>query len=251
MAKHRRKKWRLYQLLAASGSVRSREEAAELAHSGKITVNGTVMLSLFYQVHPFKDEVRVNGKKVVLKENRKYFVLHKPVLVETTKENMLRFIRDKVPEQDLYSFAPVGRLDKNTSGLLIITNDGRLSRRVLNPLTKRAKVYRAVVHGKLTEEHAERLRKGVTITLEDDEGVRQYTTLPAQARIVRATPQESEIELSIIEGKKRQVRKMLKAIGHDVKKLARVAIAKLQLGTLKPGAVKEYEKDDIYRLLFE
>ncbi len=251
MAKHRRKKWRLYQLLAASGAVKSRSEAAELAHSGKITVNDKVMLSLYYQVHPFKDDVRINGKKVEFRENRKYFALNKPVLIETTKQNMLKFIRDKVPEHDLYSFAPVGRLDKNTSGLLIITNDGRLSRRVLNPLTKRTKTYRAIVHGKISEEEAELLRKGITITLEDDEGVREYKTMPAQARIIKATPAESEIELGIIEGKKRQVRKMLKAVGHDVKRLARISIAKLKLGNLKPGQAKEYEKEEIYRLLFE
>ena len=251
MAKRRRKKWRVYQLLVAAGMVKSKEEAAELAHTGKITVNDTVMQSLYYQVHPFKDDVRIAGKKVELKENRRYFALNKPLDIETTKQNMLRFIRDKVPAQDLYSFTPVGRLDKNTTGLLIITNDGRLARRVLDPRTKRAKIYRTAVQGKLTEDDAERLRKGIVITLEDDEGSRQYTTLPAQVRIIRAGPAESELELSIIEGKKRQVRKMMRAIDHPVRKLERIAIAKLQLGRLTHGRVKEYAKDDIYRLLFE
>lgn len=251
MAKRRRKKWRVYQLLVAAGLVKSKEDAAELAHTGKITVNGVVMQSLYYQVHPFKDDVQVSGKKVELKENRRYFALNKPLDIETTKQNMLKFIRDTVPAQDLYSFTPVGRLDKNTTGLLIITNDGRLARRVLDPRTKRAKVYRAVVQGRVTEEEAERLRKGIAITLEDDEGARQYTTLPADVRVLYATPHESELELSIIEGKKRQVRKMLRAIDHPVRKLARIAIAKLQLGRLKHRQVKEYAKDEMYRLLFE
>ena len=251
MAKHRRKKWRVYQLLVAAGMVKSKEEAAELAHAGKITVNGKVMLSLFYQVHPFKDEVHIDGKKVEFTENRTYFVLNKPAGIETTKANMLRFIEDKVPAQDLLSFAPVGRLDKDTTGLLIITNDGRLGRKVLNPKTKRAKVYRAVVQWQVTEQEADQLRKGVSITVEYDDGTRPYTTLPANVRIIRASPHESEIELSIIEGKKRQVRKMCRAIRHPVKELTRIAIAKLQLGTLKRGAIKEYPKDEIYRLLFE
>jgi len=251
MAKHRRKKWRVYQLLVATGSVKSKEEAAELAHTGKITVNGDVMLSLFYQVHPFKDDVRVNGKKIELKENRGYFALNKPEGLDTTKMNMLKFIRGKVPEQDFFSYTPVGRLDRNTTGLIIITNDGRLVRRVLSPLTKRTKVYRAVVQGKVTEEEADKLRKGIEIILEDDEGTRPYTTMPAQIRILHATPHESEIEISIIEGKKRQVRKMCRAVNHPVRQLKRISIAKLQLGTLKERQVKEYSKEDIYRLLFE
>jgi len=251
MAKHRRKKWRVYQLIVASGIVKSKEEAAELAHAGRITVNGKIMQSLHYQVHPFKDEILVDGKKVEFRENRQYFALNKPAGAETTKQNMLRFLRGKVAPQDLHSFAPVGRLDKDSTGLIILTNDGRLARRVLNPLTKRAKVYRAVVEGKMAEDSADRLRRGVRIMIEVNERPRPYTTLPAQVRILRAADQESIVELSIIEGKKRQVRKMLKAAGHMVKSLQRVAIAKLQLGTLKPGAVQEYSKDDIYRLLFE
>lgn len=251
MAKHRRKKWRLYQLLVAAGMVKSRHQAAELAHAGKITVNDQIMLSLYYQVHPFKDDIRVAGKKVELKENRRYFVLNKPAGIETTKQNILKFLRGKVSPQDLYSYAPVGRLDKNTTGLLIITNDGRLARRVLDPRTKRAKVYRAVVEGKVTEAEAEKLRHGVQITVEDEQGEYKYTTLPAQVKIIRALPQESELEISIIEGKKRQVRKMCETIRHEVKQLSRRAIAKLELGTLKQGQIKEYQKEDIYRLLFE
>jgi pseudouridine synthase len=251
MAKHRRKKWRLYQLIAASGLVKSKEDAVRLAREGKITVNENVMESLHYQVHPFKDDIRVEGKKIEFKENRRYFVLNKPKGVETTKQQMLKFLHGKVDDKEIRSFAPVGRLDKESTGLLILTNDGRLGRRVLDPLTKRAKVYRATVKGKITEEEAEKLRKGVRIMIEVNERPRPYTTLPAQVRIIRAAYDQSEVELSITEGKKRQVRKMLKAVGHEVTRLQRVAIAKLQLGALKPGEVKEYPKDEMYRLLFE
>jgi pseudouridine synthase len=251
MSKNRRKKWRIYQLLVSAGYLRSQDDAIDLARTGNITVNGKAMYSVDYQVHPFKDDVRVQGKKVEFKENRKYFALNKPAGIETTKENMLKYIKGKVPAEDLYSFTPVGRLDKNTTGLLIITNDGRLVKRVLNPLTKRVKVYRAVIVNKFTEEAADKLRTGITITLDDDEGVRPYKTMPAQVSIVRSGLRESEVEIGVIEGKKRQVRKMLHALKHSVKELTRLSIAKLQLGDLKPGKVREYSKEEMYRLLFE
>lgn len=247
----RRKKWRLYQILVASGIVKSKYDAAMLARAGKITVDGKIMESLHYQVNPFKADVRVNGKKVELKENRRYFVLNKPEGIETTKENMFKFLKGKVSVEILYSFAPVGRLDKDTTGLLILTNDGKLARKVLDPKTKRYKTYVAFVEGKISEEDCEKLRKGVKILVEDEEGEHEYTTLPAKAIILKSTITESELEISIFEGKKRQIKKMCKAVGHAVKKLKRISIAKLELGALKSGEVEEYSKEEIYRLLFE
>ena len=237
----RRKKWRVYQLLVAAGLVKSKSEAVVLARQGKITVNGDEMQSLHYQVHPFKDDIRVNGKKIELKENRQYFILNKPAGIETTKESILRFLKGKVQAQTLNSFSPVGRLDKDTKGLLIITNDGRLGRRILNPKTKRWKKYIVGFEGKLTEEEAEQLRNGITINVEE----KPYKTLPAQVTLGK------DVHVSIVEGKKRQVRKMLQALGHPVHTLKRVAIAKLLLGDLKEGDVKEYTKEEMYKLLFE
>ncbi len=247
----RRKKWRVYQILVSAGIVKSKHEAAMLAHSGKITVNEKIMESLHYQADPFKDDIRLNGKRIELRENRKYFVLNKPEGVETTKENMLKFLRGKVSNEILYSFAPVGRLDKDTTGLLILTNDGKLARKVLDPKTKRYKIYIAIVEGKTAEFDLEQLRKGIKIIVEDEEGEHEYTTLPAKARILKTNLKESEIEISIFEGKKRHIKKMCEAVGHLVVKLKRISIAKLELGALKSGEVKEYYKEEIYRLLFE
>ena len=247
MAKNRRKKWRLYQFLVACGAVKSKSDAALLAHSGKITVNGAVMESLHFQIHPFKDEVQVKGKKIEMKENRRYFVLNKPYGVETTKQNMLRFIRNRVGAEELHSFAPVGRLDKNTTGLLILTNDGRIGKRILDPKTKRLKVYVAKVKGMVTPAQARSLRNGVVI---DVDGAR-YKTLPAVVDVVRADARSSILTIEIYEGKKRQVRKMCEAVEHPVVMLKRVAIAKLRLSGLQDGAVKEYSKETMYKLLFE
>jgi len=239
----RRKKWRVYQFLSSMGVVKSKKEAVELARSGKITVDGNVMESLHYQINPIKQIVAINGKRVELKENRRYFAFHKPRGIVCTKESVLEFF--DVPEKA--SLTPVGRLDKDSSGLLIVTNDGRLVQRVLNPKTKRKKVYEVVVEGNISDDALQRLREGVWIktVIKDEE--KKYKTLPAEVKEVKP----NTLHVSIIEGKKRQVRKMCEVAGCPVISLKRVAIAKLELGSIKPGEYKEYSKEQIYRLLFE
>lgn len=242
----RRKKWRIYQFLSSMGVVKSKKQAVELARAGRITVDGRVMESLHYQVNPVKQVIKVDGERIELKENRRYFVFHKPQGIVCTKESILEFF--DVPEKA--SMTPVGRLDKDSSGLLIVTNDGRLVQRVLNPRTKRKKVYEVVVEGRMVDDAAQRLRDGVWIrtVIRDEE--KKYKTLPADVRIMR-TNKNSTLHISIIEGKKRQVRKMCEAVGFPVVSLKRVSIAKLALGKLKPGEYREFSKEDIYRLLFE
>lgn len=243
-----RKKWRIYQFLASMGVVSSKEQAVNLARSGKVTVDGKVVESLHFQVNPIKEVVAVNGKRVELKENRKYFVFHKPAGVLSTKEEIGKFF--SVPVDLKNSLYPVGRLDKDTSGLLIVTNDGRLGQKVLNPLTKRKKFYETVVEGNITEGAVEKLKKGVKIrTIIDDKEV-DYVTLPADVVLISGG-ETSKIVVIIIEGKKRQVRLMCKALGYPVISLKRTAIAKLELGDLPVGKYKELDKKEIYALLFE
>lgn len=244
MGQSRRKKWRIYQFLSSMGAVKSKDEAAQLARAGKICVDGTPMTSLHYQIDPRKEKVTVNGKHVELKENRKYFVLNKPEGVVCTKAEIIRFF--DVPKDVKNSLTPVGRLDKNTTGLLIVTNDGRLARRVLDPLTKRYKWYAAKVDGILSEESLERLRKGVMIELEDNGVVERYKTLPAKVHV-----EDDALIMGIVEGKKRQVRKMCEAVRMSVKKLHRFKIANLELPKMKGGEYKEFSKDEMYALLFE
>lgn len=249
MGSHKRRKWRIYQFLSSMGAVHSKEQAVKLARSGKITVDGEVIESLHYQINPVKQVIAINGKRVELKENRRYFVLNKPKGVVCTKADIIGFFH--LPVDLKNSLSPVGRLDKDTSGLLIVTNDGRLAQRVLDPKTKRAKFYEAVVKGDFTEADAQKLRLGVWIKTVIDDEEQDYLTLPAVVKVRSKGKDRSTVHIAIIEGKKRQVRLMLGAVGHKVISLRRIAIAKLKLGVLKPGEVKEYDKEAIYRLLFE
>lgn len=245
----RRKKWRVYQFLSAMGVVSSKEQAVSLARSGRVTVDGKVMQSLHYQVDPRKQVVAVDGKPVLLKENRRYFVLNKPEGIICTKDNILEFF--DLPLDVRNSLAPVGRLDKDSSGLLLVTNDGRLAQRVLNPRTKRKKLYEVVVDGDFSDDAMRKLREGVWIRTVIDGEERMHKTLPAEVSIRSKGKNQTTVHISIIEGKKRQVRLMCRTVGYKVKSLRRLAIAKLKLGMLRPGKYKEFDKESVYRLLFE
>ncbi len=248
MGQARRKKWRVYQFIVSMGSVSSKKEAVDLARSGRLTVDGKRMESLHYQVDPRKQVVAIDGKRIELRENRLFFVFHKPVGILCTKLEILKFF--SLPKDVKNSLYPVGRLDKDSSGLLVVTNDGRLGDRILNPKTKRKKVYEVVVRGSFSEEAADKLRAGVTIRTDIDDVETDYETLPAEVEIL-SRGNTSKLKISIYEGKKRQVRKMCKVVGFDVVSLKRIAIAKLQLGALKPGKYVEFEKQKLYKLLFE
>jgi len=243
MGKHRRKKWRLYTFLSSMGAVSSKKEAQELAAEGQITVDGAVMKDLSYQINPVKQAVLLKGKKIELKENRKYYIFNKPKDILCTKEEIQKFF--DVPEKK--SLTPVGRLDKNTEGLLIVTNDGRLANRVMNPETKRWKTYEVTLDKPFTKEAAQQLEKGVEIITKIDDKETKYFTKPAKVQIIAP----KKIHISITEGKKHQVKKMVTKAGYWVENLKRVAIAKLELGNLKPGKHKELSKEEIYKLLFE
>ncbi len=181
----------------------------------------------------------------------RYILFHKPynVLSQFTPEHGARTLAEFQLPKDIY---PAGRLDKDSEGLLLLTNDGPLIERLLNPKSLKKKTYWALVERVPTEEELERLRAGVKI--ED------YTTLPCEVRIldpqpelpprdppvrVRKTVQDIWIELKIVEGKNRQVRKMTAAIGHPTLRLIRMAIGEMTLGDLKPGDWKEITLNDV------
>jgi pseudouridine synthase len=235
----------MYTFLSSMGVVSSKKEAEALARDGKITVDDSVMKSLDYQINPRKQIVKVNGKEVELKENRIYYVFNKPLDIVCSKKEIIEFF--DLPSDLKNSISPVGQLDKNATGLLIVTNDGRLSRQVLVPQTKRWKTYEVVLDKEFKKEDAEQLEKGVEIETEINDRKQKYITMPAKLKIMAP----KKIHLSIMEGKKHQVKKMVTKVGYWVESLKRISIAKLKLGTLKPGKYKEYDKEEIYRLLFE
>jgi 23S rRNA pseudouridine2605 synthase len=220
---------RLNAYLARAG-VASRRGADELIKAGRVTVNGEPgQLNTFVQS---RDRVRVDGELVAL-QRLTYLLLNKPAGVVTTARDpqRRRTVVELVPPEP--RVVPVGRLDADTTGALLLTNDGQLAHRLAHPRYGVEKVYEAEVEGAPTDEALAALAGGVEL----DDG----RTAPARVR--RLTP--DRIELAIHEGRNRQVRRMLEAVGHPVRALHRSAYAGLTLEGLEPGAWRELEPSEV------
>jgi 23S rRNA pseudouridine2605 synthase len=223
---------RLNAYLARAG-VASRRKADELIKAGRVTVNGEPgRLNTF--VGP-RDRVELDGQELA-KEPLAYVLLHKPAGVVTTASDPhgRRTVVDLVDHQ--VRVVPVGRLDADTTGALLLTNDGELAHRLAHPRYEVDKVYEADVEGEPNDATLERLREGVEL----DDG----RTAPAQAR--RLGP--STLELVIHQGRKHQVKRMLEAVGHPVTRLHRSRYAGLSVEGLEPGAWRELEPSEVERL---
>ena len=247
----RYKKRTIYQIIVEAGLVESKKQAVDLARNEKIIVDGLPITSLHYQVNPRKSKITVNEKEIKLEDKRRYFILNKSKGVITTKENILKFLKGKVKDQELFSYYPIGRLDKDTTGLLIITNDGRLGNKILNPKQKIAKTYEAIVSGKLSDNAIEQLEKGVEISLEEDGKITKYRTQPAQIIILDFKDKQTRVEIIITEGKKRQIIRMFKSVNYRVIELKRTKIGRLELDNLNIGEVKEIPRQEFFKLVFE
>ncbi len=227
---------RLQKFLAAAG-VASRRRAEVMIRQRRVTVNG-VVAELGQRVSP-DDDVRVNGVRVGPQAPR-YVMLNKPTGVVTTASDPegRPTVVELVPsEVRLY---PVGRLDFDTSGLLLLTNDGDLAHRLMHPSFGVTKRYQAMVSGQVSPATVRALSEG--IDLEDG------PTAPAAAKLVQASAQRSLVELTIHEGRNRQVRRMFDAVGHPVLQLARTAYGPLTLGALASGASRDLDAAEIRRL---
>ena len=225
---------RLQKYLADAG-IASRRKAEEIISSGRVSVNGEIITQLGTKVED-GDEVCVDGRQVFPTEKNVYIMLHKPDgYVTTAKE---QFGRPAV--LDLIDCGcrvyPVGRLDYDTSGLLLLTNDGDLTYRLTHPKHNVAKTYIALVEGTPTEEEMRRFRAGLEI--ED------YVTAPAKIKILKKDSLTT-LKIVIHEGKNRQVRKMCDAIGHKVRRLKRVATGRLSLGSLEKGKYRHLTEEEI------
>lgn len=232
---------RLQKVISRAG-IASRRHAEELITGGRVTVNGKVVSELGVKVEPRKDIVAVDGKPLAA-EKKYYILLYKPKGVLTTlhdpegRKTVAELIGD-IPAR-LY---PVGRLDYNTEGLLILTNDGPLTYALTHPSHNIQKSYIAEVVLKPTEEKLDRLRMG--IKLEDG------MTAPAKVRLLEYDHEKnvSKLELVIHEGRNRQVRRMCEAIGHPVNKLKRVKFAFLTLEGLSRGRYRHLLPEEILEL---
>ena len=221
----------------AQAGIASRRKADQLIMSGNVKVNGAVMKEPGYDVAE-SDKVEVNGRLLENRTKLEYVLINKPAgMVTTVSDDKDRLtVMDVVKDIDARLF-PVGRLDYNTSGALIMTNDGDMAYRLTHPKHEVYKTYRARVAGVLSNEKAAKLRKGVDIG--------GFVTSRAKVNIIKGNQHSTIVEISIREGKNRQVRKMFAAVGNPVQELERIAIGEIRLGHLRPGHYRKLTREEI------
>lgn len=230
---------RLQKFMAACG-VASRRKCEELIVDGRVTVNGQVIQELGYQIDPINDKVKVNGKTIAT-EDKVYILLNKPIgYVTTASDPQNRKIVLDLLKGVTHRVYPVGRLDIDTSGLLLLTNDGELAHKMTHPKFELDKVYVAQVKGIPSKQALQKLQEG--IMLEDG------MTAPAQVKLMQMEDEVATIEIIIHEGRNRQVRRMFETIGHPVKKLHRKRVGFLTLKNLKSGTFRHLEPNEIMQL---
>jgi 23S rRNA pseudouridine2605 synthase len=229
---------RLQKVLARAG-LGSRRSVEALIEAGRVRVNGQPV-KLGARVNVSQDKVEVDGYPIPVAPLLVYYLVNKPVGVVSTvsdphgRPTVLEFVPG---ERRLW---PVGRLDADTEGALLVTNDGDLTFRLTHPSMGVEKTYVAEVRGSIGARAIARLQRGVEL----DDG----PTAGARAKVVGRTPSSSLVELSIHEGRHRQVRRMLEAVGHPVLRLARVAIGPVTLGRLRPGTARRLRPEELRAL---
>jgi pseudouridine synthase len=225
---------RLARFLAHAG-IASRRHAEELIASGCVQVNGSVITTQGVRIDPACDRVCVNGKLVNAPAHHIYLLLNKPVGYISTvydpqrRPTVLDLLPPEIRQLRIY---PVGRLDVDTSGLLLLTNDGDFALHLSHPRYAKQKHYEVLVQGRPSPKELAVLRAGVVIT--EDDG-RSYKTSSAQIRLLRQAGNDSWLALTIHEGRKRQVRRMLATVGHPVRQLMRVGLGSLTLKGVPTG----------------
>ena len=218
----------------------SRRRAAELIKSGKVKVNGEIILSPGKRVEPASDRITVDGKAKEIPK-KVYFLLNKPKgVVSTVKDrHAARTALDLIKQNDLRIY-PVGRLDQDTTGLLIISNDGELVYRLTHPKFGIKKVYRVCIEGTIAPEKVRELEKGILL-----EGRR---TFPCKIEIVTRQKDITRLQLQLTEGRKRQLKKMFARVDHPVLEIHRIAFGPLKLAGLKIGEWRPLKEQEIMEL---
>jgi 23S rRNA pseudouridine2605 synthase len=233
---------RLQKILSQAG-VASRRASEQLMLDGRVTVNGATVRELGTKADPSHDDIRVDGRRITIAERRRYLLLNKPRGFVTTRSDPQRrpTVVDLLSGIREYVY-PVGRLDFDSEGLLLLTNDGDLAARLTHPRHGVARVYEARVAGTPDAHDLERLSRGMTI-----DGRR---TQPAEVRLLpgRRDAAGATMVITIREGRNRQVRNMCEAIGHPVNRLRRIAIGPLRDPKLKLGAWRDLTEDEVRRL---
>jgi len=233
---------RLQKILAAAG-IASRRKAERIITTGRVTVNGAVVSELGSKADPVTDKITVDGKPLAARQRHLYFLLHKPKGYVTTVSDpegrptvmdLLGQIHERV--------YPVGRLDYASEGLLLLTNDGDLAQKLTKAGEHMPKTYNVKTSGRADEKSIQRLRQGIMIPLEDG---RRVKTSPAKVRLIEDAP-NPWYQVTLIEGRNRQIRRMFQAVGFLVEKIKRVQFGPLKLdvpsGKFRPLTDREVDQ---------
>ena len=229
---------RINQYIASAG-VTSRRKADELVADGKVKVNGAVLTTPGYHVEE-GDIVEVNGVRITPAERKVYYLLNKPAgyVTSTADKEGRPLVTELVPDE--VRVFPVGRLDLNTTGLLILTNDGELSNKLMHPSHEFSKRYLVRAQGIVTRAEAAKLEKGIDIG--------GFVTSPADVHLLKHDRNSTVAEIVIHEGKNCQVRRMFKAIGHPVLELCRTGLGNLEIGRLAVGQCRKLSPAEVEQL---
>ena len=234
---------RLQKYLASCG-VASRRMSEEIIKSGRVAVNGQIVTEMGVKIKIGTDKVTVDGKDIIPEEEHVYLMLNKPEGYVTTAHDPQGrpTVLDLVAEVPQRVF-PIGRLDVDTEGLLFLTNDGELAYRLTHPKFAVTKVYHALVTGKPSEDKLDRMRNG--LKLEDG------MTKPCTVKVIRRYNHKTMLEITISEGRNRQVRRMCQAIGNPIIELERVKIENIELSQVKRGQYRKLTLEELAPLMYK
>lgn len=222
-------------------AVASRRKSEELIRGGKVKINGKVA-EIGDKVDPARDTVTVNGKKVSAVKDKYYIMLNKPRGYVTTMSDELgrKCVAELVSDVGA-SVYPVGRLDRDSEGLLLMTNDGEFANAVMHPRKHVAKTYRVTVRSNINDAQVEKLENGIMLD--------GQITLPSEVHIVEKSAERSVFEITIYEGRNRQIRKMCEDVSLEVIRLKRNSVGSVKLGMLQPGKWRELTDDEVRKLV--
>ncbi len=224
----------------AHAGVASRRKSERIIEQGRVTVNGRVVTELGTKVDPDRDEIRVDGREIEVKERHAYVLLHKP-------EDVLSVMRDRRGRRDLGDLVdvprrlyPVGRLDADSEGLILLTDDGELANYLTHPRYEHEKEYLVLVNGHPSKKTLEAWRRGVMLD--------GSPTAPAEVEVLRRERQSALLRIVMREGRKRQIRRVAALLGHPVRRLKRVRLGPLALGPLEPGQWRYLTAQEVHAL---
>ncbi|MBE7026271.1 MAG: rRNA pseudouridine synthase [Ruminococcaceae bacterium] len=233
---------RLQKYIAMCGAA-SRRHAEQFITSGRVKVDGKLVCELGTKVEIGANRVSLDGKELELEKKKYYIMLNKPYgYISAVKDQFEReTVVDLVKEELNANLHPVGRLDYDTEGLILLTNDGDFTYHITHPKHNVGKTYIATLKGGITIKHLAALRRGIK--------VEDYKTSPAEVDLLDSVPGQSRVQITIHEGKNRQVRKMFESLGYTVTALERIAIGKVEIGNLARGRWRHLTSYEISYLM--